>query len=142
MWALDYQFDQTTDGRVVKLLNVVDEHTREALTITVGRRLKDLEAENARLKPIVADKELQIQALEGAGRGTWCARPAGAARSSTCSGCSGCRSGGRASWSGSTAAPSVTSPSSRTGIGRCVNNSAGSAGPILGGAIGAPTPSS
>jgi putative transposase len=30
VWALDYQFDQTLDGRVLKLLNVVDEHTREA----------------------------------------------------------------------------------------------------------------
>jgi putative transposase len=29
VWALDYQFDQTTDGRTLKLLNVVDEHTRE-----------------------------------------------------------------------------------------------------------------
>jgi transposase InsO family protein len=39
VWALDYQFDQTTDGRILKLLNVVDEHTREALTITVERRI-------------------------------------------------------------------------------------------------------
>jgi hypothetical protein len=36
VWALDYQFDQTQEGRRVKLLNVVDEHTREALTITAG----------------------------------------------------------------------------------------------------------
>jgi transposase len=35
------------------------------------RRLKELEAENARLKRIVADKELQIQALKELGRGTW-----------------------------------------------------------------------
>jgi putative transposase len=39
VWALDYQFDQTTDGRILKLLNVVDEHTREALTIAVDRRI-------------------------------------------------------------------------------------------------------
>ena len=38
VWALDYQFDQTLDGRILKLLNVVDEHTRQALTITVARR--------------------------------------------------------------------------------------------------------
>ena len=37
VWALDYQFDQTTDGRILKLLNVVDEHTREALSVTVDR---------------------------------------------------------------------------------------------------------
>jgi putative transposase len=39
VWALDYQFDQTTDGRTLKLLNIVDEHTREALTIQVNRRI-------------------------------------------------------------------------------------------------------
>jgi putative transposase len=39
VWALGYQFDQTTDGRILKLLNIVDEHTREALTITVARRI-------------------------------------------------------------------------------------------------------
>jgi putative transposase len=37
--ALDYQFDQTLDGRVLRLLNVIDEHTRKALTITVDRRI-------------------------------------------------------------------------------------------------------
>ncbi|HZA81863.1 MAG TPA: integrase core domain-containing protein, partial [Actinomycetes bacterium] len=37
-WALDFQFDETTDGRRLKLLNVVDEHTREALAMDVGRR--------------------------------------------------------------------------------------------------------
>jgi putative transposase len=35
------------------------------------RRLKELEAENARLKRIVADKELQIEALKELGRGNW-----------------------------------------------------------------------
>src|SRR4029453_16740462 len=35
------------------------------------RRLKELEGENARLKRIVADKELQIQALKELGRGKW-----------------------------------------------------------------------
>jgi putative transposase len=35
------------------------------------KRLKELEGENARLKRIVADKELQIQALKKLGRGNW-----------------------------------------------------------------------
>jgi hypothetical protein len=34
------------------------------------RRLKELEAENARLKRIVADRELQIEALKELGRET------------------------------------------------------------------------
>jgi putative transposase len=39
VWALDYQFDQTADGRLLKLLNVVDEHTREALATVVARSI-------------------------------------------------------------------------------------------------------
>ena len=39
VWALDFQFDVTSDGRILKLLHVVDEHTREALAIEVERRI-------------------------------------------------------------------------------------------------------
>jgi putative transposase len=37
MWAVDFQFDETSDRRRIKLCNIVDEHTREALAIRVGR---------------------------------------------------------------------------------------------------------
>jgi putative transposase len=36
-----------------------------------ARRLKDLERENARLKRIVADKELEIDALREVAQGNW-----------------------------------------------------------------------
>jgi len=39
VWAVDSQFDTTTDGRTLKLLHVVDEHTREALAIRVARSI-------------------------------------------------------------------------------------------------------
>jgi putative transposase len=39
VWALDFQYDQTADGRVLKLLHVVDEFTREALAIECERRI-------------------------------------------------------------------------------------------------------
>ena len=39
IWALDFQFDQTADGRTIKLLNVIDEFTREALCIEVDRSI-------------------------------------------------------------------------------------------------------
>ena len=39
VWAMDFQFDTTTDGRTLKLLHVVDEHTREALAIRVARSI-------------------------------------------------------------------------------------------------------
>jgi putative transposase len=38
VWALDFQFDETSDRRRIKLCNIVDEHTREALAIRVDRR--------------------------------------------------------------------------------------------------------
>jgi putative transposase len=37
MWAIDFQFDSTTDGRPFKIANVIDEHTREALGGQVAR---------------------------------------------------------------------------------------------------------
>jgi putative transposase len=39
VWALDFQFDTTSDGRTLKLLHVVDEYTREALAIRVARSI-------------------------------------------------------------------------------------------------------
>jgi putative transposase len=39
VWALDFQFDQTADGRTLKLLNIVDEFTREALQMSCERRI-------------------------------------------------------------------------------------------------------
>jgi putative transposase len=36
-----------------------------------AKRLKELEAENARLKRIVADKELEIDALREIAKGNW-----------------------------------------------------------------------
>jgi putative transposase len=37
VWAVDFQFDETSDRRRIKLCNIVDEYTREALAIRVGR---------------------------------------------------------------------------------------------------------
>ncbi len=39
LWALDFQFDTTADGRTLKMLNVIDEYTRECPAIVVDRRL-------------------------------------------------------------------------------------------------------
>lgn len=39
IWAMDFQFDTTADGRTVKMLNVIDEFTREALAIEVDRSI-------------------------------------------------------------------------------------------------------
>ena len=39
MWALDFQHDQTADGRALRILNIVDEYTREALAMHVARSI-------------------------------------------------------------------------------------------------------
>ena len=40
VWAYDFVEDRTRDGRRFRMLNVVDEFTRECLAIRVGRKLK------------------------------------------------------------------------------------------------------
>ncbi len=53
VWALAYQHDQTADGRVIGLLNVVDEFTREALVMHVARSI-DADTTVAVLERLVA----------------------------------------------------------------------------------------
>ncbi len=39
IWAMDFQFDTLADGRTIKLLNIIDEYTRECLAIEIGRSI-------------------------------------------------------------------------------------------------------
>ena len=39
VWALDFQDDQTSDGRRLRILNIVDEFTREVLAVEVARSI-------------------------------------------------------------------------------------------------------
>jgi putative transposase len=55
VWALDYQVDQTADGRVIRLLNVVDEFTREALEMLVARSI-DADTTVAALERLAAQR--------------------------------------------------------------------------------------
>jgi putative transposase len=55
VWALDFQFDQTADGRILKLLHVVDEFTREALDVLCERRI-DADLTVATLEGVVAER--------------------------------------------------------------------------------------
>ena len=55
VWALDFQFDVTSDGRVLKLLHVVDEFTRESLSALVARSV-DADATVSCLDGIVASR--------------------------------------------------------------------------------------
>jgi transposase InsO family protein len=39
VWAVNFQFDSTTDGRPIKIVSLVDEHTRECLGGMVERSI-------------------------------------------------------------------------------------------------------
>jgi len=39
VWALDFQFDSTTNGKPIKILSIVDEYTRESLGGIVARSI-------------------------------------------------------------------------------------------------------
>ena len=40
VWSYDFVFDRTADGRPVRILAIVDEYTRECLSLDVARRLR------------------------------------------------------------------------------------------------------
>jgi len=39
IWAMDFQFDETRDGKQLKLLNIQDIFTRECLAVHVRRSI-------------------------------------------------------------------------------------------------------
>jgi putative transposase len=53
VWALDFQADQTSDGRSIRLVNVIDEYTREALVMHAARSF-DADEVVARLDALMA----------------------------------------------------------------------------------------
>lgn len=40
VWSYDFVAERTTDGKPIRMLNVIDEYTRECLAIHVGRQMK------------------------------------------------------------------------------------------------------
>jgi putative transposase len=41
VWSYDFMIDRTTDGRAFKILNIIDEYTRECLAIRVARNINN-----------------------------------------------------------------------------------------------------
>jgi putative transposase len=41
VWSYDFMVDRTTDGRAFKILNIIDEYTRECLAILVARKIRN-----------------------------------------------------------------------------------------------------
>ena len=40
IWSYDFVFDRTQDGQPIKILTLIDEFTRESLSIHVARSIK------------------------------------------------------------------------------------------------------
>ena len=40
VWSYDFMVERTTDGRAFRILNIIDEFTRECLAILVARKIK------------------------------------------------------------------------------------------------------
>jgi putative transposase len=62
VWAFDFQFDQTADGRALKLMNIVDEFTREALVMLAARSI-DADTVVATLERLVAERGVAPELL-------------------------------------------------------------------------------
>ncbi len=70
VWSYDLVMARTTDGRAFRILNIIDEYSRECLAI-LAKRLKSLEKENTRLKKLVADLSLDNAILKEASEGNY-----------------------------------------------------------------------
>ena len=86
--------------------------TLEAVDV---KRLRQLEQENAKLKKLVAERDLEIDVMKEVARKKWRARPSAGSRSATCAS-AGSRSVARARCSRSRDPPSATSPGWRPGM--------------------------
>ena len=49
VWSYDFVMDTTDDGRPFRMLNVIDEYTRECLAIQVGRQLRSVDVQEAKI---------------------------------------------------------------------------------------------
>ena len=43
VWSYDFVAERTSDGRSVRMLNIIDEYTKECLAISVGRKIKAID---------------------------------------------------------------------------------------------------
>lgn len=39
VWSYDFLAERTSDGKAIRMLNIIDEHTKECLAIKVGRKM-------------------------------------------------------------------------------------------------------
>ena len=79
IWALDFVFDETREGRPLKVLNVTDEYTREALACVAARNI-DADRTVSVFEDLVATRDVTPRSIRwdngpeliSAALGDWC----------------------------------------------------------------------
>jgi putative transposase len=75
-WSMDFMSDELFDGRRIRLLTIVDNHTRESLAIHIGRRVRGFEVvevlerimkEHGRPQTIRVDNVLSLESSSFSG---------------------------------------------------------------------------
>ena len=61
VWSIDFVFDRTAEGRVIKCLTVVDDATHEAIVIEVERHGRDARVRSSRAQSWLAQGHSQRQ---------------------------------------------------------------------------------
>ena len=83
VWSYDFVASRTHDGRALKLLTVLDEHTRECLAIVVARKIRshdglevlaDLFVRHGPPEYLRSDNGPEFTAKRGGGWGAWASR--------------------------------------------------------------------
>lgn len=64
VWAMDFQFDSTIDGKMIKIASMVDEHTCESLLHIVDRSVTS-DRVVAALRQIFAQRGAPVGAAPG-----------------------------------------------------------------------------
>ncbi len=124
VWAIDFQFDSTIDGKAVKIVSMLDEHTRESLlniverSITADRLIAELEkcfaaAGSPPLVPRMDNgPELISQALQSFCAGKWDCRTFRPGRRGTTATSKRSTTGYEGSASTATTGPTCSKPAS------------------------------
>ena len=75
IWALDFQFDTTADSRTLKMLNVIDEFTRECLAIDIDRSIDAIPAPHGRTPGSSRSTADSVTNYSTRGDSTACSKP-------------------------------------------------------------------
>lgn len=121
VWTYDFIFDATAGGRMLKVLTVVDEYTRQALAATAGRSLTAAGVRKEPWAPVLPPRPAGGAALATTGRSSSpSSSPRGSRRSAPPPSTSNLASPGRTATASRSTLVCVTSASTWRSSGACL----------------------